>query len=583
MTNPENKKKVLNQALEYLEFGFSIIPVGRDKKPLVKSWTEYQNRKPTEDEVRQWWFEFEPSGVAIITGKISGIVVLDTEKGADTNIITTAETPTVKTGGGGKHFYFQHPGRDIQNATRFKSLMDIRGDGGYVVAPPSLHGSGNEYEWIVGLNTPMAEMPEWMDTKIQKPVDVSLKMPQAKVVWEDIMHGVEEGRRHDSAVRVAGKLLCHIPRKDGDTVALPLLEAWNERNIPPLSNDELWSIFDDIQERHDKGEVINESLLKKRKLLTVSDILSYKPTTYPFLIDPLVPHRGITAVSGHPGVGKSWVMLEIAKSVASGEPLFGKFPSLKGSVLIIDEEGGMDEMWKRAKMLSYSESLPIFFHILCGFKLDNEKDLDQLLSTITKNNISLVILDPYISMHNKSENSAEETARVMESLQKFNEAGAAVLFVHHLRKDSIMKFGYAQALRGSSALLGRLDSLIVVKKISSDDISDDIQILHEKARRGKKVPTFQFSLREENGKMNISNLIEIEPEKRKIEQAMDAILDMFEPDIEITRRDIIVAVKKETGIGEKNISDALRKLAKEKLLVEIQRGKEKHYKLAIKE
>ena len=583
MNTPEHREQVLNQALKYLEHGFSVIPVGRDKKPLIQSWAEFQYRRPTKDEVHQWWFELEPVGVAIITGKVSNLVVLDAEKGADVRTLAIPQTPTVATGGGGKHYYFKHPGRDIQNATRFMPLMDIRGDGGYVLAPPSLHVSGNNYEWITGLDTTLAEMPEWMDTKLQKTTKIQKKPLQTIGEWEAITHGVEEGRRHDAAVRIVGKLLAHIPRRDRDSVVLPLLEAWNERNTPPLPNDELWNIYDDIRERHEKGEAVSDVSSKERKLLSVADLLAYKPTTYPFLIDPLVPHRGISALSGHPGVGKSWVMLEIAKSIASGKPLFRKYPTLKGNVLVVDEESGLDEMWKRAKMLDYKEELPIFFHIVCGFKLDNEADLARLIGTVRKHDISLVIFDPYIAMHNKPENSAEDTAKVMEAMQKFNEAGAAVLFVHHLRKDSIMKFGYAQALRGSSALLGRLDSLIVVKKITSDDVSDEIQVLHEKARRGKREPMFQISLTEENGKMLFTDPIEIEPTKRKIEQAMDAIAGMFEEDTELTRKDILAFVKKETGVGEKNASDGLRQMVRDKLLVEIQRGKEKHYKLAIKE
>ena len=580
MNTPEHRNEVLEQALRYLNHGFSVIPVGRDKKPLLSSWAEYQKRKPTEAEVREWWFKYEPVGVAIITGQISGLVVLDVEKGGDITPLNLPLTPTVKTGGGGRHYYFKNPSYPVSNAVRFRELMDIRGEGGYVLAPNSLHISGSKYEWLNGLDTPLAEMPEYMNHKLEKKNDTQ---PKIKGVWGDIMYGVAEGERHNSAVRIVGKLLAHIPHKDRDDIVLPLLEAWNKRNEPPLLDDELWKIYDDISERHAKGEALREPMQRERKLLSMTDILSYEPSTYPFLIDKLVPHRGITALSGHPNAGKSWVMLQVAKSVATGEPLFGKFPSLKGNVLIVDEEGGMDEMFKRVKMLNFSEDLHIFFYILSSFKLDNENDLAQLLSTIKKQDISLVIFDPYVSMHNKSENSAEETAQVMGALQKFNEAGVAVLFVHHLRKDSIMKFGYAQALRGSSALLGRIDSLIVVKKISSDDVSDEIQILHEKARRGKKVPMFQFSLTEENGKMTIANMADVEPAKLKIEIAKDAILDLFEADTELPRKDIIPSVKKETGIGEKNIAEGIRELVKEKLLVEFQIGKEKHYKLAIKE
>ena len=584
MNDLNHSAEVYKQALEYLRRGFSVIPVGKDKKPMFV-WEKYQNQKPTEEELAGWFFDMKPAGIAILTGQLSNLVVLDVEVDGDISGLEIPVTPTVKTGGGGQHFYFKHPGREVKNKVRVRGRkIDIRGDGGYIIAPPSLHASGNKYEWLVDLSTPLAEMPEWMNTQLPKPKDtpVPQNLTQSKG-WDEITYGVEEGRRHDSATRIAGKLLAHIPPKDRESVALPLLEAWNKGNTPPLGDEELHKVYDDIRDRQEKGEVKNPVKTGRRKLLSVLDILSYEPETYPFLIDPLLPHRGITALSGHPGAGKSWVMMEMARSIAGGTPLFGKFPTIQGNVLIVDEEGGMDEMHKRVKMLSYSEDLPIFFHVLCSFKLDNENDLDHLLSIVKAKEISLIIFDPYVSMHNKSENSAEETAKVMESLQRFNEIGVAVLFIHHLRKDSIASFGYAQALRGSSALLGRLDSLIVVKKISSDDVSDELQILHEKARRGKKIKMFQFSLIEKEGKMVIENLLDVEPAKRKIEQAKETTLAIFGTDAEIARKDIIALVKKETGIGEKNIAECIRDLTKEKLLVEFQQGKEKHYRLASKE
>jgi hypothetical protein len=58
------------------------------------------------------------------------------------------ETPVVLTGGGGKHYYFRHPGGYIKSvAAALGPGLDIKGEGGFVVAPPSLHASGRRYEW----------------------------------------------------------------------------------------------------------------------------------------------------------------------------------------------------------------------------------------------------------------------------------------------------------------------------------------------------------------------------------------------------------------------------------------------------
>ena len=70
--------KQLASALKYLEKGFSVIPIKPNKKPYI-SWEEFQNRRPTEDEVRQWWTRWPQAMIGIITGSISGVMVIDTD------------------------------------------------------------------------------------------------------------------------------------------------------------------------------------------------------------------------------------------------------------------------------------------------------------------------------------------------------------------------------------------------------------------------------------------------------------------------------------------------------------------------
>ena len=71
----ENVK--LNHALEYLERGWSVIPIKpKGKRPAIR-WLEYQKRLPTEDEVTQWWTQWEDYDIALVTGEVSGVVVVD--------------------------------------------------------------------------------------------------------------------------------------------------------------------------------------------------------------------------------------------------------------------------------------------------------------------------------------------------------------------------------------------------------------------------------------------------------------------------------------------------------------------------
>jgi hypothetical protein len=99
------------------------------------------------------------TGIAVRTGAESGLVVLDVDPqhgGDDTLAELLAAhgvlpiTVECFTGGGGRHIYFRHPGGEVRNsAGKVGPGLDIRGDGGYVVAPPSPHPSGRRYEWSV--------------------------------------------------------------------------------------------------------------------------------------------------------------------------------------------------------------------------------------------------------------------------------------------------------------------------------------------------------------------------------------------------------------------------------------------------
>ena len=104
----KNLKTNLDWALYYLHRVWSIIPVGKDKRPLIE-WKKYQSRFTTEEEIKTWFSKSNVMGVAIITGSLSKLVVLDIEKDADLTGIENSPTIISKTGGGGEHRYFRYP------------------------------------------------------------------------------------------------------------------------------------------------------------------------------------------------------------------------------------------------------------------------------------------------------------------------------------------------------------------------------------------------------------------------------------------------------------------------------------------
>ena len=164
----------LKTALNYLERGWAVIPVQPGgKRPLI-AWEAYQHRLPREAEVEAWLAERPEANLGIVTGAVSGLVVLDVDRAHDGEASLRRlerrygplpETPVVRSGGGGFHFYFRHPGVEIRNRAGLAPGIDLRGDGGLVVAPPSLHPSGRRYLWERAHgpeDTELAPLPDWL-------------------------------------------------------------------------------------------------------------------------------------------------------------------------------------------------------------------------------------------------------------------------------------------------------------------------------------------------------------------------------------------------------------------------------------
>jgi hypothetical protein len=155
---------MLNHALNYLKLGLSVIPLEpKGKKPLIK-WEEFQKRKATEQEVIEWFKKWPNANVGVVTGIIGSVVIIDLDgpeglqQAARLNISSSIQSIT----GNGKHLWYRYGQNSlnlIQNAVKIFPGVDIRGEGGYVVAPPSIHESGRRYRWLgAGIQSTM-KMP----------------------------------------------------------------------------------------------------------------------------------------------------------------------------------------------------------------------------------------------------------------------------------------------------------------------------------------------------------------------------------------------------------------------------------------
>ena len=137
----------LRAALGYLARGWSVVPVAHcGKRPMVR-WQTFEDRHPTEAEVRCRFERWPSSNIGVVTGAISGIVVLDVDMqhGGEELLMRLALkdagmplTVEAATGGGGRHVYFKHPGFAVGNRAGLAPGLDLRGDGGMIIVPPSI-------------------------------------------------------------------------------------------------------------------------------------------------------------------------------------------------------------------------------------------------------------------------------------------------------------------------------------------------------------------------------------------------------------------------------------------------------------
>ncbi len=252
---------LMKAALDAIRLGWSVIPIEPSgKRPLIR-WQVYQYRRADPTEIADWVSRWPDANLAIVTGVISGLVVMDLDPrhgGVESlahleqHYGPLPETVEVRTGGGGRHLYFAHPGEILRNRVGLAPGIDLRGDGGYIVAPPSLHASGERYRWERPPEVyRLAPLPDWLR---QMPApEPAHQRGRTLAQWRTLVsEGVAEGERNNTMASLTGHLLWHGVDPE---VALQLLLSWNQtRCRPPLEPEEVARTVRSITRLHQREE-----------------------------------------------------------------------------------------------------------------------------------------------------------------------------------------------------------------------------------------------------------------------------------------------------------------------------------------
>ncbi len=262
--------KMIDEALRYANAGIPVFPLHwikqdgscscskgaacecKGKHPRIKNWCEEATTDP--DKIRGWWSKAPSANIGIPMGERSGLVTLDvdTRHGGDQSLEALVKehgelpkTVTATTGGGGKHYVFKYTDDlALKNVVGFRDGLDVRTQGGMIVAAPSMHQSGKRYVWDEGISpfeTQAAEMPDWLIAEIRK---VGKKITSKKAPSKTPAQKIKEGGRNNHLASLAGALR----RKGvGEEAILATLRAENaDRLDPPLDDENVIAIAHSI-------------------------------------------------------------------------------------------------------------------------------------------------------------------------------------------------------------------------------------------------------------------------------------------------------------------------------------------------
>jgi Bifunctional DNA primase/polymerase, N-terminal len=206
----------LQAALQYQEAGWSVVPAAVTGKRALVPWKRWQAAAPDPEQLRAWWRRRPRANPAVITGTLSGVIVVDVDSchHGDHALAELEQhhgdlpwSAVVETPSGGVHAYLAHPGGRIANsASRIGLGIDIRGDGGIALLPPSRRPDGT-YRWAVGGPHTVPPMPErWAQLLRPPPKDARLSTPAAPGAARRPGVGSDSPGGHQQAARLAGVL-----------------------------------------------------------------------------------------------------------------------------------------------------------------------------------------------------------------------------------------------------------------------------------------------------------------------------------------------------------------------------------------
>ena len=507
---------VLDTALAYANKGIRVVPIKQgEKRPPMQGWQNAATSDPTT--IRTWFQgQFKNCGLGIATGEFRNryLVVIDIDdrpefSGSDTlkdleqlhgELPNTVE---VITGSGGRHIYFL-TGQPIRNEAsgRLGQGIDVRGIGGQVLAPPTVHPNGKTYEWVEGksiANTPPADMPLWMvliltekhidDIPITYESTTNLLTEEgpasrycAATTWPELLRQDGWTQAHTDHT---GETHWVRPGKD-IREGTSATTGWQGKDILKVFTTSITGLpagaytrFGYTAAMHHNGDrsAFAKKLLQEGNALipvqqpTKTDNIlinwqEFWTQSFPeedWLIKPLIPRNQLVVIFAPGGTGKSLLALYIAAGLATGRNIFG-IEHQPISVLYMDYEMQQAQLYERLTAMGYNKDTDLtrlhYASLPPIGSLDKPEGAKQICDLARACQAKLVIIDTFSRAVEGAENDAD-TVRNFYRWTAINlkQEGRSLMRIDHAGKD--LKKG----ARGTSAKNDDVDLVWQMTKV----------------------------------------------------------------------------------------------------------------------
>ena len=470
---------MLEHALALKAKELTLIPLGQEgdrlKRPRIK-WQQYQKDDVTEEQIEQWWGQKPSSNIGIVTGKEIVVVDADSPEAEQWARDNLSPTQWEVTTGNGAHFYYCYsPASDsIKNSAG--NGLDVRGKGGYVVAPGSIHLSGVRYSWVekVGFTADYAnELPELTAEHLQlikayqktgaAPVSTTSghqSFGDMRTVPNAPGRPAKKGSRNNELARFAGKLF-----SKGLSIEEVSEECdeWNDHLEDPLEIEEVLNTVASIEKTHERNQakvakavkeplesvdakprLARRSNTRERRLLATRNFGDIESKQVQWLWRGRIPSK-LTILAGNPGCGKSQITIAMAATVSIGGCWPDSTPCEKGSVIFICCEDDASDTIKPRLEAAGADCSKITIvdgvrnedGTVAGWDLeDGAEYLGDLCGRL--GDVRLIVIDPITAYLGGSDgHSTSDVRGLLAPLMSLaDKREIAVIAISHLNKNS---------------------------------------------------------------------------------------------------------------------------------------------------